>query len=104
MCPPRSRRGYPPVDAEAVVAVEDPRWPENAGPWRIAVTDGVAQITPEPRATPRPVPIGALSSMFSGFLKVPDAVRLGALDADDPSLDALAVMLAGADPWCPLFF
>jgi hypothetical protein len=42
--------------------------------------------------------------MFSGFLKVPDAVRLGALDADDPSLDALAVMLAGADPWCPLFF
>jgi predicted acetyltransferase len=97
-------RGYADIDAEAVIAVEDPRWPENAGPWRIEVRAGSAKVTPTKDASPRPIPVGMLSSMFTGFLRVPDAVRLGVLDPDDPSLEDLAAMLDGPDPWCPFFF
>lgn len=97
-------RGYPAIDATAVLAVDDRHWPQNAGPWRIELSGGEASVTPAPGASPRPIPVGSLSSMFSGFLRVPDAVRLGVLDADDPSLGALNAMLSGPDPWCPLFF
>jgi predicted acetyltransferase len=98
------QRGYPPVDADAVIAVTDPLFHENAGPWRITVRDGTAEVTPEPSARPRPIPIGALSAMFSGYLRLPDAVRLGLLDGDDPAVTALSRMLVGPDPWCPFFF
>jgi len=98
-------RGYPPIDVDAVIAVDDERWPENAGPWRIAVRGGSASVSPAGGSDhPAPIDIGTLSSLFSGFLRVHDAVRLGLLDADDPSLEALGAMFAGPDPWCPFFF
>jgi predicted acetyltransferase len=97
-------RGYPAVDAEATFAVEDARYPENEGPWRITVSAGEAKIGPADHHDRRPVPIGALSSLYSGYLRPHDAVALGLLDADDPAVEAFSVMLAGADPWCPFFF
>ena len=99
-----AQRGYPGIDAEAVIAVADPMFPENAGPWRITVRDGAAEVTPAPSTGPRPIPIGMLSSMFTGYLRLPDAVRLGHLDAEDPAVDALSRMLDGPDPWLPFFF
>jgi predicted acetyltransferase len=101
-----SARGYPAIDRTAVIAVDDERWPENAGPWRVEVHDGEAHVTPAAvgDASGRPIPIGVLSSMFTGHLAPGDAVRLGLLDADDATVDALAAMFSGADPWCPLFF
>jgi predicted acetyltransferase len=97
-------RGYPPIATDVVIAVEDERWPENAGPWRVESRDGEAHVSPATGEAVRPIPIGTLSAMFSGFLRVPDAVRLGVLDADDPALDGLAAMFSGPDPWCPFFF
>jgi hypothetical protein len=41
--------------------------------------------------------------LFTGYLRPADAVRLGLLDADDPSVDVLSRLLAGPDPWCPFF-
>ena len=99
-----AQRGYAPIDAEAVFAVDDPLFPENRGPWRLAVKEGAAEVTPEEEAGPRPIPIGALSAMFTGYLRVADAVRLGVIDGDDPAVPSLAVMLDGAHPWCPFFF
>jgi predicted acetyltransferase len=99
-----AQRGYPPVDAEAIIAVADPLFPENAGPWRITVKDGTAEVAPEPAASPRRIPIGALSALFTGYLRLPDSVRLGYLDADDPAVDGLSRMLQGPDPWFPFFF
>jgi predicted acetyltransferase len=96
-------RGYPAVSTEATIAVEDPWFPHNAGPWRIEVHEGTATVTRAATA-PRPIPVGALSALFSGYLRVHDAVRLGYLDAGDPSVQGLTAMLAGPDPWCPLFF
>lgn len=97
-------RGFPAIDAEAVVAVEDPQFPENAGPWRVIVRGGETSVELAPDADVRRMPIGILSSLFSGFLRVPDAVRLGYLDRSDPAVPALHQLLAGADPWCPFFF
>jgi predicted acetyltransferase len=99
-------RGYPAIDATAAFAVQDERWPGNTGPWRIEVRDGTAQVTPtgDLAQPPRPISIGALSSMFAGHLEPHDAVRLGLLDPDDPAVDAFAAMFSGSDPWCPLFF
>jgi predicted acetyltransferase len=99
-----TQRGYPPIDADAVVAVDDPRYPDNAGPWRIEVRGGVASVTAEPSHTARPVPIGVLSSMFSGYLTPRDAVRIGHMDVGDPAVDQLAAMFAGPAPWSPFFF
>jgi predicted acetyltransferase len=97
-------RGYPEIDAGATFAVDDPRYPENAGPWRLTVSNGEAKMEQADRHDRRPIPIGALSSIFSGYLRPADAVVLGLLDADDPAVDALTTMLDGADPWCPFFF
>ena len=97
-------RGYPPIAEEAVIALEDPHFPENEGPWRLVVRDGAANVEPTPDATVRPIPVGIFSSLFSGFLRVPDAIRLGYLDPGDPATGALDRLFAGADPWCPFFF
>ena len=98
-------RGYPAIDAGATFAVEDPRYPANAGPWTLEVRGGSASVqrAPGPRPASRS-PITALSSLFTGYLRPPDAVRLGILDADDPAVDALSALLVGPDPWCPFFF
>ncbi len=96
-------RGYPAVEATATLAVNDPLFPQNAGPWRIEVRDGTAKVS-RADAGRRPVPIGALSAMFSGYLRAHDAVRLGYLDIGDPAVEGLGSMLAGPDPWCPFFF
>jgi predicted acetyltransferase len=97
-------RGYPAIDAEATFAVDDPRYPENAGPWRVTVSAGEAKVGPAERHERRPLPIGILSSLYTGYLRAADAVALGFLDADDPAVEALAAMFSGPDPWCPFFF
>ena len=99
-------RGWPAgADAEAVVAVEDPLFPDNTGTWRVAVRGGEADVRRDDAAPgARPVSINALSSMFAGYLRPRDAVRIGLMDGDDPAVDALAAMFAGSDPWTGLFF
>jgi predicted acetyltransferase len=97
-------RGYPPIDADVVVGVDDPAFPDNAGPWRLTVRGGEASVEPAPEARVDALPIGILSTLFGGFLTVPDAVRLGYLGRDDPAVPGLQLLLSGPDPWCPFFF
>lgn len=97
-------RGYPPVDADAVVAVRDDQFPENDGAWRLIVRDGEASVERAGSTPGDPLPIGILSALFSGFLRAPDAVRLGYLSGNDPAVPVLALLFAGPDPWCPFFF
>jgi predicted acetyltransferase len=97
-------RGYPPIDAEATVAIEDPRYPENTGDWHLRLSAGEPKVERGSSHDRRPIPIGAFSSMFSGYLRPVDAVRIGFLDAGDPAVGALDSMLSGPDPWSPLFF
>ena len=96
-------RGWPAIDAEVTFAVDDAMFPDNAGPWLLQVHRGVASMTRAEHSA-RSIPIGALSSMFSGYLRAHDAVRLGIIDGDDPAVAGFAELFAGPDPWCPFFF
>jgi predicted acetyltransferase len=97
------QRGYPAEDGSCTIAVDDPLFPENAGPWRIDAVGGKVAVS-KTEGSPRPIPIGALSALFTGYLRPGDAVRLGLLDADDPSVDVFSRLLAGPDPWSPFLF
>jgi predicted acetyltransferase len=97
-------RGYPPIDAEATFAIDDPRYEENTGVWRLQLSAGEPKVEQALSHDRRTISIGTFSSMFSGYLRPVDAVHLGYLDRDDPAVVALDAMLAGADPWCPFFF
>ncbi|MGZ8604719.1 MAG: GNAT family N-acetyltransferase [Actinomycetota bacterium] len=97
-------RGYPAVDGEALIAVEDGMFPGNQGPWRIAARGGSVEVTEAPGARVTPMPIGTLSAMYSGFLSPFDAVRLGVLDANDPAVPVLAQLFAGPPPYMLDFF
>ncbi len=92
-------RGYPPVSGEAVVAVEDAMFPDNRGPWRIAAEDGKVEVSRTEDAHARPIHIGTLSAMYSGFLSPFDAARLGLTDRDDPAVPVLARLFAGPAPF-----
>lgn len=98
-------RGWPAgARAEAVFAVDDPMFPSNAGPWRLSVADGRAEVERAVGADAKPLTIGALSAMFTGYLRPHDAVRVGLMDAGDPAVEAFATLFAGPDPWTGFFF
>ena len=98
-------RGWPAgASAEAVFAVDDPMFPANVGPWRLSVAGGEATVERAETGTLKPLAIGALSAMFSGYLRPHDAVRAGLMDGDDPAVEAFATLFAGPDPWTGFFF
>lgn len=98
-----SGRGYPPVSGGAVIAVEDGLFPENRGPWRVeADGSGSVSVSPASGRRVRPVTIGALSSMYTGFLSPFDAVGLGLLEEDQAPF--LARLFGGPEPWMHDFF
>lgn len=97
-------RAYPSVSGEAVVAVDDPDVEANRGPFRLTVEDGKVRVERVDGGARRPVPIGALSSMFSGYLPADAAAQLGYLDADDAAVPLLRELLAGPPPWMYDFF
>ncbi len=97
-------RGYPDVDGECVIAVDDPLLPENAGPFRIEANAGKVAVSRADGPAGRPISIGLLSAMFTGHLSPADLVRLGAAVPDDPALPVLGRLFAGSPPWSPDFF
>ena len=98
-----SGRGYPPVAGEALLAVEDGLFPENRGPWRVeADGSGAVSVSPAAGSAVRPVAIGTLSSLYTGFLSPFDAVALGQLD--EAQAPFLARLFGGPAPWMHDFF
>ena len=98
-------RGYPPVSVEMVLAVEDALFPENRGPWRVVADGGVVsveRVAGDERARVRPISIGTLSSLYSGFLSAADAVALGLVD--EAAAPGLARLFGGPAPWMYDFF
>ena len=96
------QRGYPPVTDEAVIAVEDALFPENRGPWRVVADEGTVKVERAEGSGGRPITIGTLSSMFSGFLSPFDAVGLGLLGEEHAPV--FARLFAGPAPWMHDFF
>jgi predicted acetyltransferase len=97
-----SGRGYPPVSEEFVLSVEDGLFPENRGPWKVTVSDGVASVEPVSDRGAGTISIGTLSSLYSGFLSAWDAAALGLLDRE--MAPVLASAFGGPAPWMHDFF
>ena len=68
------------------------------------MADGRAEVERVDGADVKPLAIGALSAMFTGYLRPHDAVRAGLMDAGDPAVEALSTLFAGPDPWTGFFF
>jgi predicted acetyltransferase len=97
-------RGYQEVDGECAIAVDDPLFEENRGPFLITANAGKVAVEPTDRATGDPIPVGLLTSLFTGYLSTSDLVRLGGASPDDPALPVLSRLFAGPPPWSPDFF
>ncbi len=97
-------RGYAEVDGECAIAVDDPLFAENRGPFLITADGGKVTVEGTDRASGGPIPIGLLSSLFTGYLSTADVVRLGGAAPDDPALRVLSRLFAGPAPWSPDFF
>ena len=95
-------RGYAPVSAALDLVIEDGLFPENRGPWRVVVEDGVAAVEPGPGGEGAPMSIGTLSSLYSGFLSAWDAAALGLIEPS--AAPALASVFGGPAPWMHDFF
>ena len=100
----RARADTRPIDADVVVAVDDPAFPENAGPWRLIVRGGEAVVRAAPRSRIRRDadrhPVGAVQ-------RVPPPCRTRSVWATcaattPPSPGCTAA--GRPDPWCPFFF
>ncbi len=97
-------RGYnTAVDAEVTIGVEDPLFPENAGPWRIQVAGGSAKVAPAETADAR-AHVGTWASIWSRLHTARDAARIGGLSATADAIDALDAIFAGPLPWIADFY
>jgi predicted acetyltransferase len=98
-------RGYSRlIDAAATIAVIDPLFPENAGPWRIEVKDGQAKVLPSAEPAEATADVQTWAGIWASFLRARDAVRQGGLRATGDAIEALDAIFGGPLPWIADFF
>jgi predicted acetyltransferase len=101
-------RGYPDdVSGSVAFAVADPMFEENSGTFVLEAENGkvrVARDGPETRSAGEPLTIGALTSIFTGYVTPSDACALGLMPADHPAGPLFARLFVGSSPWTPDFF
>jgi len=102
--PALEARGYPQVTGAATIAVRDELFAAHAGPFRIIAEGGRVRVSRAVAGGRRPIPVGILSALFTGFASPAEFVHLGLLDEDDPALGLLGALFAGAVPWMTDFF
>ena len=94
-------RGYPNVEGEVVLTLDDALFPANGGPWSIQASGGHVSVTRANVAPTKGLSIGAFSALYTGFATPDDLVLLGALDEEHPGLELLSALFAGPVPWMP---
>jgi predicted acetyltransferase len=100
--PALASRGYPDVDAEVLLSVEDDVLPANTGTYALSVSSGRAQVERVAHAPGRAVelPIGSLAPLYSGHLPARILARAGRLDASDDQIAVLEQLFSsGPRPW-----
>jgi predicted acetyltransferase len=97
-------RGYQELSGEVIVAVDDPLFEENRGPFRVEAEAGKTRVTRTDEDAGPPIGIGALSCMFTGYLGGSDLARVGAVPENHPALHILSGLFAGPRPWMMDFF
>jgi predicted acetyltransferase len=100
-------RGYPDVTGSATFSVEDPLFEDNTGTFLLEAHEGKVLITRQPvgrTVAGAPISIGALTTMFTGFVTPSTAAAMGLIAPDHPALGLFERLLAGTPPWTPDFF
>jgi predicted acetyltransferase len=98
-------RGYPEVSGQVVLAVDDPLFEDNRGPFRVTADCGKVNVERDagPAGAAR-LASWALASMYTGRSSAHDLVRAGGLEGDDGAIRFLSELFAGPSPWMPDFF
>lgn len=97
-------RGYDEIaEADVTVRFDDALFPDNAGPWRIAVAGGKGSAEPADDAA-AVAGIGAFAAVYSGLVSASEARRAGLLEASDGAVGALDRIFAGPAPFTTDFF
>ena len=97
-------RGYPMLDAAIDLQVDDALLPANTGTYGLRVSGGVAQLAAPGQAARARLSVGALASLFSGFLGPRELTFAGELEADERALATLGAIFAGPAPACADYF
>lgn len=97
-------RGYPPIDTDLELWVEDDVLPENAGRYRLRLADG--QPTLDRGGSKGGVAIDArsLAALYTGFLSAAELARAGRIQADARALARLDAVFGGLAPSMCDFF
>lgn len=97
-------RGYPEgLAVRFALAVDDPLFPENGGPWSVEVREGSARVTRVPSALTS-ISVRGLASLFTGYTS-PSRLRLtGDLRGDSEGDARLGAAFAGNAPELGDFF
>lgn len=100
-------RGYPAVSGSATFSVRDPLFEDNTGTFLLEAEEGKVQVSRQPsrgRAAKGAISIGALTTMYTGFVTPSTAAAVGLVDPDHPALRLFERLFAGPPPWTPDFF
>jgi predicted acetyltransferase len=94
------QRGYPhAVEASLEFQVNDELFCENSRPMRLVVAGGRGYVN-DGRDPVAALDIGALSALYTGWVKAADLARLGRLQTDsDRVRDLFDLVFAGPKPW-----
>jgi predicted acetyltransferase len=94
-------RGYPAsLDISIALNVKDDVLPENSGAFRMDVKHGSATVTKIAHAKAS-VDVGALASIYTGWLPAKDAIRANRLQgASLEEVQILEILFGGSHPWC----
>jgi predicted acetyltransferase len=80
-------RTYNGANGSLVLEITDSELPENMGPWRLSLAEGVATVEAAPDATPDlACDVLTLASLWSGALSVTAAWRWGRVEISDPAM------------------
>jgi predicted acetyltransferase len=92
-------RGYSEaVRADIALDVVDEVTPENAGRLLLRVEGGRGTVESLPRGNAARIGVGPLAALYTGFTSPKRLRAMGALDADDRTVDALGAAFAGSAP------
>jgi predicted acetyltransferase len=98
-------RGYPPVSGTVDVTLRDPAFAEDDGAtYHLEAEKGKVRASRVEDGAGATTSIGTFSSLFTGFTSPADAVRVGAMEADDDAVEFLSTLFAGPAPWLPEWF
>jgi len=98
-------RGYPELDADVDLEVEDALLPENSARYALRVRAGKPQLAGAEKATRRArLDVGSLGALYSGFVPPRELVLAGVLEADERTLGTLGALFAGPAPSSADFF